>query len=278
MPKSIRDQMDSMFGIKRVNGEYVSKKEYNDHRKKRYIEILDKWIDKQESFEERQIRLRKIDSFKLAENLENIDKKFCTDIDKFVHTNCLNIKKINDEIAIFDNRLMIFEIGRNIVRNFILDRTTFLIRSKALYIPNFENESEISRWFGKNCNDLCLGISLHRNRHSKFRIKGSGSYSRIDHICKFIGGIFNTYDFHYCEDNNYRPFLNRYMDEKQNLIYNQFYEFIEADFMFIELEYMSSNFVRHLHPNIVDMVICYKKDKDLSVPVLELGINRDING
>jgi hypothetical protein len=62
------------------------------------------------------------------------------------------------------------------------------------------------------------------------------------------------------------------------MIYNQFYELVEADFMLIELEYLSSNFVIHKHPSMVDMVICYKKDRDLSVPVLELGMDRDTNG
>ncbi len=274
MPKSIRDQMDSMFGIKRVNGEYTPKKEYNNHRKKRYAEILDEWIDKQESFEERQIRLRKVNSFRLMEILKNVDKKFCTDIEEFVnkYINSIDIKKFHeDETIVFDDRLRISDIGRDIVRNFILERSNFLIGSNALYIPNCKNENEVSRWFEKNCNDLCLGISIYKNRHSKFRIKGSGSYSGVDHICRFIGSILDTSESLYCEDNNYRPFLNRYMNEKQRVIYNQFYEFVEADFMLIELEYLSSNFVRHQHPSVVDMVICYKKDKDLSAPVLELG-------
>ena len=39
----------------------------------------------------------------------------------------------------------------------------------------------------------------------------------------------------------------------------------------IELEYTSSNFVLHKHdPSKVDMVVCWKKDKELSVPVIEL--------
>jgi hypothetical protein len=62
------------------------------------------------------------------------------------------------------------------------------------------------------------------------------------------------------------------------MAYNQFYELVEAGFMLIEIEYLSSNFVRHRHPSTIDMVICYKKDKDLSVPILELGTGRDISG
>ena len=82
-----------------------------------------------------------------------------------------------------------------------------------------------------------------------------------------LDGISNSYEFHYCEDNNYHPFLNRYINEKQRIIYDQFYEFVEADFMLIEI-----------NSSVIDMVICYKKDKELSVPVLELEIGRDICG
>lgn len=281
MTRSIRDYMDNMFGVKRINGEYIPKKEYNDYRNKKRIEISDSYIDKQESLKDRQIRLSKIDPFKIAETLKNIDNDLCTDVVKFInkYSNYIDFQKFQkDETAIFDNRLKISNIGRDIVRNFILERSNFLIRSNALYIPKCENENDVSKWFENNCNDLCLGISLHRNRHSKFHIKGSGSYSGIDHICRFIGGALDTSEFHLCEDNNYRPFLNRYMDEKQITVFNQFYEFVEAGFMLIELEYLSSNFVRHRHPSTIDMVICYKKDKDLSVPVLELGIGRDISG
>ncbi len=278
--KSIRDQMDNMFGVKRVYGEYVSKKEYNDHINKRKIDILDNWISKQETSEDRQIRLKNIDFFELAETLKNFDKQFCNDAEQFIskYVKYTRIKKIlEEETIIFDDRLKISNIGRNIVRNFILERSNYLIKSDALFIPNCKNENDVNRWFEENCNDLCLGISLYRNRHSKFHIKGSGSYSGIDYICKFIDGI-SIVDFQHCKNNNYCPFLNRYMSEKQIIMYNQFYEFVEASFMSVELEYLSSNFVRHKHPSTVDMVICYKKDKDLSVPVLELGFGRDING
>ncbi len=280
MTKSIRDQMDSMFRIKRVNGEYLSKIEYNNHRKKRYVEISDEWIGKQESFEDRQIRLNKIDSFELGEALTNIDKKFCTDTEEFVNKygNCVNIKKFHeDETVIYNDRLMVYNIGRDIVRNFILERSNLLIRSNCLYIPNCKNENDVSGWFEENCNNLCLGISTHRNRHSKFLMKGS-RYSGVDHICRFIGEALESHKFYRCKDNDYRPLLNRYMSEKQIMTYNRFYEFVEADSVLIELEYLSSNFVKHKHPSIIDMVICYKKDKDLSVPVLELGLGRDING
>jgi hypothetical protein len=275
MTKSIRDRMDNMFGVKRVNGEYVSKDEYNDHRNKRRDEILEEWIGKQESFEDRQIRLKKIDPFEVSDGLKNIDSKFCANVEEFANKNMgdANIKKsLKDEIAIFDNRLSISCSGRNIVRNFILERSNFLIKSNVFYIPRCENENDVSRWFEDNCNDLCLGIAIHRNRHSKFHIEGSGSYGGIDHICMFIDGISGIAEFHHCADNNYQPLLNRYMNQKQIMIYNQFYELVKADFMLIELEYLSSNFVRHKHPSVVDMVICYKKDRDLSVPVLELGI------
>jgi hypothetical protein len=280
MTKSMKSRMDNMFGVKRVNGEYVPKNEYNDRRRKRHDEILDGWIEKQENFEDRQTRLWKIDPFDLSEGLKNVDSRFCTLVEKFAnkYINGISIKKsLKDETAIFDNRLSISCAGRNIVRNFILERSSFLIRSNVLYIPKCENENDVIRWFEDNCNNLCLGIAIHRNGHSKFHIKGHGSYGGIDHICIFVDGISGNSEFHHCEDNNYQPLLNRYMSKKQVTIYNQFYELVEADFMLIELEYLSSNFVKHKHPSVVDMVICYRKDRDLSVPVLELGMDRDTN-
>ena len=280
MAKSVRDRMDNMFGVKRVNGEYISKKEYDKNRQKRHVEILDGWVEKQESFEDKQVRIGKIDSFSLADTLQNIDKKFCTNAEEFVgkYANRITVKKLDTEKkAIFDDRLNVYYAGRDIVRNFILERFNFLIKANALYIPKCENENDVNRWFDENCNDLCLGIATHRTNGSKFHINGSGSYGEIDHICVFIGGVSDQYGFHYCKDNNYRPFLNRYMTEKHATIYNQFYEFIEADFMLIELEYLSSHFVTHKHPSVVDMVVCYKKDKDLSVPVLVLGMDCDTN-
>jgi hypothetical protein len=272
--------MDNMFGVKRVNGEYISKKEYDKNRQKRRAEILDGWVEKQESFEGKQVRIRKIDSFSLADTLQNIDKKFCTNTEEFVgkHTDCITIKKFDKEKkAIFDNGLNVYYAGRDVVRNFILERSNLLIKKNALYVPKCKNENDVCRWFEENCNNLCLEIATHRTNSSKFHIKGSGSYGGIDHICRFIDGASDQCGFHYCKDNNYRPFLNRYMSEKQRMIYNQFYEFIEADFMLIELEYLSSHFVTHKHPSVIDMVICYKKDKDLSVPVLTLGMDRDTN-
>lgn len=47
----------------------------------------------------------------------------------------------------------------------------------------------------------------------------------------------------------------------------------------IELEYTSGNFVLHKHdPSKVDMVVCWKKDKELSVPVIELKSFLESNG
>ena len=47
----------------------------------------------------------------------------------------------------------------------------------------------------------------------------------------------------------------------------------------IELEYKSSNFIQHKHdPSKVDMVICWEKDTDLSVPVIELKSFAQANG
>ena len=68
----------------------------------------------------------------------------------------------------------------------------------------------------------------------------------------------------------YRPFLSKYMDNKQRQVYDKFYALVGAQSISIELEEISSNFVRYKHPSTVDMVICYKNDKEIRVPVLEL--------
>jgi transcriptional antiterminator Rof (Rho-off) len=47
----------------------------------------------------------------------------------------------------------------------------------------------------------------------------------------------------------------------------------------IELEYMSSNFIQHKHDTSkVDMVVCWKKDKELSIPIIELESFLEANG
>lgn len=261
MKMGIRDIADKMYKVKRIEDEYVTKNEYKNYRKNK---IMEEWENKQETFEERKSRLEKINPWKINKELENIDKKFCINTGEFV-----NNYGCKFSIMSFDDRSKIIKIGRDIICNFILERSDFLIRSNAVYIPNCEDEDDVKRWFEENCNNICLGIPMHSRRHIKFNIKGSGIYDGIDYICNFIGGVDNLH-YRYCEDNHYRPFLNKYMDDKQRQIYGKFYELVDAQSILIELEYISSNFIRHKHPGIVDMIICYHKDKEVGIPVLEL--------
>lgn len=262
----IKEDMDKMFNInrftqinliniKKVKGGYVAKREYNEYRRYRKNLIEEEWIEKQETFEEREKRLEKIDPFEINGVLENVDKKFCTNIEEFISNYRYKFNTMS-----FSKRSEIIKIGKDIVLNFILDRSNFIIESNAIYVPNCNDESGMIRWFEENCNNLCLGMPTESIRHAK---------DRVGYICRFIGGIGHHY-YRYCEDNHYHPFLNKYMDNKQRQVYGKFYELVAAHSISIELEDISSNFVRHKHPNTIDMVICYEKDKEIRVPVLEL--------
>lgn len=196
--------------------------------------------------------------YTLERQLEDIDKKFCINIEKFVSNH-------NDKYDLMDS-LKVFKIGRHIICDYIIERCNLLILSDAIHIPDFKNEHDINRWFKENCNNLGLETFTHKKRHTKFIITGSGKYGGIDYICKISDG----FGFQSCIDNYYSPHLNMCMDNNQKKIYDKFCEIVQADFLPIELEYLSGNFIKHKHPDIVSMVICYKKDKDISVPVLEL--------
>ena len=266
----IKEDMDKMFHIKK--GECVTKREYSEYRKHKSIytdksdkyrknQIEEELIYKQETFEEREKRLENIDTFKINDVLERIDKKFCANIEEFMNNyghkfHTMSLRERSEAI----------KTGKDIVINFILDRSNIIIESNAIYIPDCKGESDMMRWFNENCNNLCIGIPMISTRHVK---------DGVD-ICSFIGGMdHNGYCYKqqnavYCEDNHYRPLLNKYMGNKQRQVYGKFYEFIGAQSISIELEDISSNFVRYKHPSTVDMVICYEKDKDIRVPVLEL--------
>lgn len=199
------------------------------------------------------------DKFYTLENqLEDIDKKFYANIEKFVSNN-------SDNVDIMD-RIKIFKTGRDVICEYIIERYNLLIRSNAIHIPDFKNEHDINRWFKENCNNIGLEIFTHHKRHSRFNITGCGDYGGIDYICKISDG----FGFQSCVNNYYSPHLNLFMNDNQKKIYDKFCEIVEADFLPIELEYLSGNFIKHKHPDIVSMVICFKKDKDISTPVLEL--------
>lgn len=192
--------------------------------------------------------------------LRNIDRNFCMNIEKFVINRNDNFDK-HDTMA----RMKFLKIGRKIICNYIIERCGILIQSNSIIIPDFKNEHELNRWFKENCNNLGLEVFNHHKRHAKFIIAGK-KYDGIDYICKIADG----FGFSSCNDNYYSPPLITYMDDTQKKIYLKFCNIVKSDFLPIELEYLSSNFIKHGHSDIVSMVICYKKDKDLAVPILEL--------
>ena len=61
--------------------------------------------------------------------------------------------------------------------------------------------------------------------------------------------------------------IHRMIDKN---IYDIFIELIDNKSYLIELEYESGNFLLHKHGH-TDMIICYKKDKDIdNIRILEL--------
>lgn len=63
----------------------------------------------------------------------------------------------------------------------------------------------------------------------------------------------------------------RPMRMKVNQYPDAIYEKQDGSRLFVEFEYKSSNFLLHGHaPDKTDLVICWQRDRDLSVPVIEL--------
>ena len=124
-----------------------------------------------------------------------------------------------------------------------------MINIGFLKIPNFGSEGEMSRW-------------LKENRHHLGIIKIGTHQGGIDYECIYRYSGMTFY-----------PFLPLYLP------FDIIYEFIHDKYMNIELEHSSKNFIVHKHSvDLVDMIICHKKNKDIyyhdqediKVPILEL--------
>lgn len=262
----IKQDMEKMFNVKKVKGEYATNKEYREYRRSREDYILEEWENKLEKAElDLQERRRYKPPYEILEDeekLKNIDKKFCMNIEEFY-----NKYMADNSHKDLDKKPKIIESGLDIIYSFIIERFKFLINSDMVAIPDCKGEPDTNRWFQENCNNLGFIIV---GRHSKSH-KGSNDYSGIDYICKFVDS--DEYGPFSCNDNYYCPRMIRYMTDNQIQAYRKFLEFIDAGSLVIEIEHLSSNFIRHRHPKaLVNMIVCYKKDKELSIPILDINI------
>ncbi len=259
---AIKEIADKMHGIKRIDGEHVTKKEYRKYRKDK---IMEGWYNRKEEAEEKfyiiqnDKPLYKI--FEEREKLKGFDQRFYDNIEKFVN---------KYEFKYSDDRYEIARIGRNIICNFIIERSKFLIESNLLIIPICDGENDVTRWFQENCNNIGLYIPIGHIRHGKYYLKTYGPVEGIDYKCKLVDSERSGY-FMYDQSNHYIPHIDRNLDENQKQIFYKFCEFVGADSILIELEHKSSNFIRHKHVDLIDMIICYDKDVEIDIPILELS-------
>ena len=241
---TIKDIADKMHGVKRIDGEYAAKKEYRKHRK---IEILDNWADKLESAYEKECRYNS----EAYDKIENITNQFFEKIKDYVEK-YKNIDMHNDD---FWN---IVNIGHDIIYDYITKRCRIMIDYNIIPLPDIEGENEVNLWFTDNHGSTfenyvfkTLGFEvLHRH------VKG------IDYQCKYRYENCCMMDM----PGPYIP-ISKMIDKN---IYDIFIELVDNKSFLIELEDLSGNFLLHKHGH-ADMIICYKKDKDIdNIRILEL--------
>lgn len=241
---TIKDVADEMYGVKEIDGEYATKKEYRKYRK---IEILDNWADKLESAYEKECRYNS-DAY---EKIEIVTKDFFEKIKDYV-------EKYKNVDMHDDYFWKIVNIGHDIIYDYITKRCRIMIDYNLIPLPILEGERELNMWFADNHGSTfenyvfkALGFGvLHRH------VKG------IDYQCKYRYENCCMMDM----PGPYIP-LNKMIDKN---IYDIFIELIDNKSFLIELEDLSGNFLSHKHGH-ADMIICYKKDKDIdNIHILEL--------
>lgn len=128
-----------------------------------------------------------------------------------------------------------------ILCNYIIDKCHVLIKSGDIAIPfSCRKESDLYAWFRKNRRHLGIVSAEYHQGGTDYRCQYEHNHRLNCTINQFAGG-------------------------KR---------------MSIEMEYLSSNFIRHRHDvDYTDMIICYEKDMDIfydnpkgeKVPILELN-------
>lgn len=175
--------------------------------------------------------------YRRAENA--IRNEFCTDIKEFVskYENDYRLPKDADTWWVY-RRIMAFTLCDHIIKKFHYNTSIYDIS-----IPDFNSEGDISRWFKENYY-LFDFTDIRRSQYQNF-----------------------DYDCQYGDDD---IMIHLGLDERSLKFFDDYINHSKL-YLTIELEYLSSNFVDHKHSaKLADMVICYKKDKKLSVPILEL--------
>lgn len=168
-----------------------------------------------------------------------IRNEFCKDIKEFVskYESDYRLSKDADTWWVY-RRIMAFTLCDHIIKKFHYNATIYDVS-----IPDFGSEGDISRWFRENYY-LFDFADIRRSQYQNF-----------DYDCQYA-------------DNDIMIRLG--LDERSLKFFDDYINYSKL-YLTIELEYLSSNFVDHKHSaKLVDMVICYKKDKKLSVPILEL--------
>jgi hypothetical protein len=154
---------------------------------------------------------------------------------------------------------------RKIICNYIIERFHLMCEIYKIKIPYFKNErDDMESWFKKNCGYFFdLGI-ISRHNHG------------IDYLCEY--GFDPLMLSFISKDKKVSDFFNKFIDQ------DDLHKECGTKHLQIELEYQSGNFILHKHPiEHTDMVICFKKDKHIDVPILELcqwsekPIERDID-
>lgn len=240
----IRDIADKIHNVKRIEGEYATKKEYRRHRK---IEILDNWTDKLEAAYEKECG-HNSDAY---DKIDNITKEFFDNIKDYVN-------KYKDHDVQRDDFWNVVKIGHDIIHDYIIKRCRIMIDYNLIPLPIIEGENELILWFTDN----------HRSIFENYVFKALG----FDILHRHIKGIDYQCRYRYencCMMDMPGPYIpiSKMIDKN---IYNIFTELIDNESFLIELEYKSSNFLLHKHGH-VDIIICYEKDKDIdNIHILEL--------
>lgn len=196
----------------------------------------------------------------------NIFEEFYKDYPEYKRLSYNEYKELFDNYKNTKLEKLPSEKFRKIICNYIIERFHFMCETYKIKIPYCKNErDDMESWFKKKCGYFFdLGIISRHN-------------DGIDYLCEY--GFDPLILSFISKDDKVSDFFNRFIDPKDT------HKECRTKHLQIELEYQSGNFISHKHSiDKTDMVICFKKDKHLDVPVLELyqwsekPIKRDIDG
>jgi len=196
----------------------------------------------------------------------NIHEEFDKDYPENRHLSYREYKELFDNYKNAKLERLPSKKLRKIICNYIIERFHFMCETYKIKIPYCKNErDDMESWFKKKCGYFFdLGIISRHN-------------DGIDYLCEY--GFDPLILSLISKDKKVSDFFNTFIDQKDT------HKECGTKHLQIELEYQSGNFISHKHSiDSTDMVICFKKDKHLDVPILELcqwsekPIERDIDG